>query len=188
MSRNKIFVCAIVIICILTYLIWRKKASDEMDFGTFEGSLYCNEYFGMTITIPSGWSIQDKQGREQLMRTGRKIISGDDKNLDAMLKASESEIINLFAAFKHPFGAPVQYNPSITCAGERISRAPGIRSGKDYLFHVKKLLQSGQIKWSFPKKLYSELLGGIEFDVMSVELTTPMITVKQEHYATIIKE
>ena len=32
------------------------RASVEIGYGSFEGAVYQNEYFGMTVTMPSGWS------------------------------------------------------------------------------------------------------------------------------------
>ncbi len=187
MKLYKNIVLAIITLIMLTCIGCGKKASDEIDFGTFEESLYRNKYFAMAITIPSDWSIQDNQAKQQLMHTGQKMIAGDDKNFQAALNASELQSVNLFAVFKHPLGTPVPYNQNISCVAERVSHMPGIRTGKDYHFHVKKLLESGQMKFSFPKEVYSELLSGVEFHVMSVELALGGMTVKQEYYVTIMK-
>ena len=164
-----------------------KKASDEIDFGTFKNSIYQNNYFGMSVAIPKDWSIQDQQAQQRLMKTGGKLISGDDKNLQAVLKASELQSVNLFGVFKYPQGSAVTFNPSILAIAENVRQLPGIKRGKDYHFHARKLLESSQMEISFPKDIYTQQLGGIDFDVMEMEVSIRGIVVKQKYYATIMK-
>ena len=187
MTFYKRTLLTIITLSILTCIGCEKKASDEIDFGTFAGSLYQNKYFDMTINIPSDWSIQDYEAKQQIVNTGQNILSGDDKNLQAILKASELQSVNLFMIFEHPLGTPVPFNLNIACVAERVEHMPGISTGKDYHFHVKKILESGKIDFSFPKEIYPENISGVDFDVMSIELTMPVMTVKQEYYSTIMK-
>ena len=102
----------------------------------------------MSITIPSDWSIQDNQAKQQIASAGQKMLSGDDKNLQAIVKASELQSLNLFIIFEHPLGTPVPFNLNISCVAERVSHMPGIREGKDYHFHAKKKYWN-QEKWTF---------------------------------------
>jgi hypothetical protein len=164
-----------------------KKASDEIDFGTFSNSAYTNRYFGLAVTLPSGWSIQDQEAQQRIMKLGEKMVAGDDKNLKAVLKASELQIVNLFAAYKYPQGTPVTNNPAVIALAERVSQLPGITRGKDYLFHARQMLESGQMQVSFPRDIYTKQLDGIDFDVMDLELYIRGITVKEKYYVAIIK-
>ena len=66
-------------------------------------------------------------------------------------------------AFKHPVGAPVPSNPSIVCMAERVRDFPGIKRGKDYHYHARKLMESGQMKFEFSKEITTEKIGGVEF-------------------------
>jgi hypothetical protein len=164
-----------------------KKASDEIDFGTFNKSTYTNKYFGVTVTVPSNWSVQDREAQERIKRVGSAAVAGDDKNLKAVLKASELQTVQLFTVFQHPLGTPVTFNPSIMGTAEMVRQMPGIQSGKDYHFQVKKTLQAGQLEISFPKESYTERVSGVEFDVMDQELRIRGLVVKQRYY-TIIKK
>ena len=121
------------------------------------------------------------------MKKGAQLVAGDDQNLKTMVKASELQTVNLFAVFEHPVGAPVAFNPSIMGMAEMVRELPGIKRGKDYLFHARQVLEAGQIQVSFPKDYYSERLGGIEFDVMELEISMRGKTIKQKYYATIQK-
>jgi len=164
-----------------------KKASDEIDFGSVENSTYRNNYFGMSMKIPAGWSVQDQDTQKRLMDAGAKVASGDDKNLQAVMKASELQTVNLLAVFKHPVGTPVPFNPCIMCVAERIRHMPGIKSGKDYHFHTKKFFQSGQMEVSFPKEIYTKQIGGVDFDIMTLQMSIAGQIVKQKQCATVMK-
>jgi hypothetical protein len=187
MSRTKLLCTAQIIVLAVLLIGCGKKASDEIDFGTFNNSVYTNNYFGLTVTIPADWSIQDQEAQRRLMKLGGNMLAGDDKNLKSLVKASELKTVNLFAAFKYPMGTPVTFNPSVMALAEKVSQLPGIKRGKDYLFFVRQTLESGQMQVSFPKDIYTERLGGVDFDVMDLELSIRGITVKQKYYMTIMK-
>jgi len=164
-----------------------RKAVDEIDFGTVNNSIYQNAYFGLSVSFPPEWSVQDQETHKKLMELGAKIVASDDKNFNALVKASEMTTVNLFAVYKHPVGAPVQFNPSIMCLAERVHHLPGIKKGKDYLFHTKKMLESSQLQVSYPREMSSESLGGQQFDVMRIEISMSGIKIRQTQYAAIIK-
>jgi len=165
----------------------REKASEEVDPGAFAGSVYRNNYFGLTITVPSGWSIQDSKSMQALKDLGKGLLGKDDKNLKAVMEASEFQTVSLFGVFRHPLGSPVPFNPNLMCMAERVRHMPGIKRGKDYHFHTRKLLESSQLNVKFPGEIYTETLGGIEFDVLHSETSLGNIVVKQKQFAAIIK-
>jgi len=164
-----------------------KKASEEIDFGTIEDSVYRNKYFGLTLTVPDDWNVQSQEARQQLMDQGGKMLAGEDKNLKAAVKASEKQTVNLLTAFKHPMGAPVPYNPNIIAVAERIRHMPGIKTGQDYYFHAKKLIESSPMDVTVREEGVKETLGGREFAVMEVDMGMGKMVVHQKYYTAIMK-
>jgi hypothetical protein len=118
---------------------------------------------------------------------GGDAIAGDDKNTEAMLKASELRSVNLFGVFRHPLGTPVNFNPAILAVAEKVDQLPGIKRGKDYLFHARKFLESGQLKIDFTKDYYTRQLGGLDFDAMELEISLHGVLIKEAYYTTILK-
>jgi hypothetical protein len=47
---------------------------------------------------------------------------------------------------------------------------PGIQTGADYLFHAKRMLQAGSLRFSFPREVYVQTVAGVEFHVLATEL------------------
>jgi len=164
-----------------------KSASGELDFGTVSGSTYSNRFFGFTLTLPEGWSIQSQEAQRDMLKRGGEMIAGSDKNLKALAKASELQTVPLLTAFAHPMGAPVAHNAGINAVAERVEHMPGIRKGSDYLFHMRKALEAGQMKVVFPKDVWTERVGGRDFDVMPLELPVGALTVRQRYYVVVLK-
>lgn len=170
-------------------LTWCGMASAvEIGYGEIENGIYKNEYFNMSIEVPKGWAVQSKAALTQLSDRGGELIAGDDKNLRAVLKESEKQSVHLFAFFKYEQGTPVDFNPSIIAVAENVAYMPGIKSGSDYLYHVKKLLQAGRLKYSFPKEIYTKEISGISFDVMPAEIAVTDKVIYQNYYAARIKD
>ena len=159
----------------------------EIDFGSIEGSTYTNVYFGLRLELPADWSALDQAAMLRLAEAGADMIAGDDENLQAIVRASELQTVNMLGVFRHPLGAPVPYNPSFVGVAERLDNAPGIRKGADYLFHARRMLEAGQLVVSFPGEVSAVRIGGQEFDVMPVELEVLDIVVQQRYYATVMK-
>ncbi len=177
---------AIVVLLWLTGCQETQEASKEIDFGTIKNSVYRNEYFGMTLTVPDNWYVMDEEGRKQVMEVGAEMVAGDDETLKSAIKASELTTVNLLSIMEHPPGTPVPFNPNLGCLAERVRDTPGIKTGDDYFFHVKRLLESSQIAVTFSDSV-TEVVGGREFRVMPLEMSAMGQTVHQKFYACIDK-
>lgn len=187
MKHMKLLAIVMLTACFIFSSGCQEKASEEVDRGAFSGHVYRNNYFGMTITIPPEWSIQDSKSMQTLKDLGKKVIDKDDKNLKAVMDASEFQTANLFAVFQQPLGSPVPFNPNLMCMAERVRHMPGIKRGKDYHFHIRKLLESSQMNVKFPEEIYTETFGGVEFDVLYSETSFGTMLVKQKQHGTVMK-
>ena len=186
MSVHRLACLVIVTFCAVLLPGCAKKASEEIDFGTIKNSVYQNKYFGFNLTLPADWSVQDEETRRRLAEEGTKMLVGNDR-AKALMKASEQQTVNLLAAFKHPIGTQVSFNPNVICMAERLSFLSGVKTGKDYHFHARKQLESAQMKIEIADQLTKENLGGIDFDVMHGSMKVAGMTVHQKYYATVLK-
>ena len=175
------FVCCIILIgC-------EQKPEKEIGYGAIEGEYYTNDYLQLKVKIPSDWAVQNREVFEHVVATSRQLVSGNDKDMEALLKASEQRGVGLFAVFRHPLGTPVDYNPSIAGVAEKVKMMPGIKSGKDYLFHLKKTLETPPSTYDFPNEVYANNKGGFDFDVLDAEASVGGVEFKQKYYASIVK-
>lgn len=163
-----------------------RPASDEIGFGFVTNSVYRNDYFGMRVAFPPQWTILDQKAQQERAQEGISLAAGQDANLRRLLKASELKSVPLFAVYKKPPGSPPP-NAIISAVAERLEDPAKIRRGSDYLEQARELIKSSQLTAAFPQPVYSEQFGGVEFDVLEVDIFMEGKKVRQRHYCRIAK-
>lgn len=164
-----------------------KKAPEKIDIGTVENSIYSNKYFGFALDLSKDWQIQENQTIQMMRERGKKLLSGDDKNMQAALDLGDLSTVNLLLATRHPMGADIAFNPNIAIVAEKIDPMSGVLSGKDYLASVVEILNMSDIQVSFDGNFRSTNFGGVDFGNMGVVMTYQEKSISQEYFATIIK-
>ncbi|WP_027420718.1 hypothetical protein [Crocinitomix catalasitica] len=158
---------------------------EEFDFGKTENGLYTNDFFNLEIKFNPNWVVQDKQQMNNLIEKGGDLVTGDDQNLKAIVKAAKVNTAYLLTIFKYEAGSVVGFNPSFMVVAENTKSSPGIKNGKDYLFHVKKLLEQTQIEYIFDKEVYEKTIGTSIFHVLEAKTNIMDKTIVQEYITTI---
>ena len=189
LSKMKIvrhlMIAAWVLSSVLIFGCSDKKA---IDFGTFKAGSYSNTFFDLVLRIPESWHVMDQETRLEMMKRGNEMVAGDNKRLKAAIKAADYQSINLLTAYEHPPGAAVTSNPGIMLIAEKVKHAPGIKKGRDYHYHARKLMEMARMKVSYTKEIYERSIDGVIFDIMEFEIIMgPGIVIRQRQYATIMK-
>lgn len=188
MYRFKLSGYWFVLVLVIVLAGCKKEETEEVSVGKIENNIYRNEYFGLTLKIPEGWSVQDEEKKKEFSRIGSKMISGGNENVEKTLNASiKKRNVFFFSAFKYPLGSPVANNPNIAGLAESVEGMPGVKRGSDVLFHVQNTLKMGGIKHTVAETGATEKIGGVEFDVMKVILPFGNFSVKQNYYTAIMK-
>jgi len=155
--------------------------------GNFNRSVYENSFFQFEIELPDGWYIASKEMMDAVTGAGSEEAVGDDKNEKADFKAAQKKFYNLFQVFRSQPGAPAEtYNNNISCVAEIVSHLPGITSGKDYIYHLKKLLQSGRVSIIFDKDIPKLNFGGNDFYRLNTSISLTGYKIHQEYFVTLI--
>ncbi len=168
----------------------KKKSKNKVenakgfDAGTYKEGTYKNNFFDFSITIDETWSVQSQESWEDMVESGLQIMDGDKKTMDKLLDISKITTLNLLTAMQHPYGAPVDFNPSILIIAENISTTPGIATGKDYQWHAQRALSV-----AMPSAELGPLneidLNGVIFGVMDITSETMGIEVKQQYWSIV---
>ncbi len=178
-------------ILFLTIFLGSCNAQDQpknFDYGRVDSSKYVNSFFDFELTIPTDWVVQTKEQMEDLTKKGKEIVAGDDSNMKAVLKASEINSASLLSVFQFERGAAVDYNPSFSIVAENIKNSPGIKTGSDYLFQAKRLMEQSQLKYNYiDKEFEKEVINGTEFYKMNAEIKYMGLNIKQIYFVTIQK-
>ncbi len=147
--------------------------------GELEDNIYTNEYFGLTITLPEGWSVPNKEIQKKILSAGKNMVAGNDEELQKQLDLGELNSFNLLFVSKYPIGSPVVSNPNLICIAERL---PVKISIEKYLLHSKKLLQKTQIPYQFGEKIKRIKISGRDFAVMEAYFENGSAKISQEYY------
>lgn len=160
--------------------------SKGFDYGHIENGIYRNAFFELELTIPEGWAVQSKEQTEEISELGKDLFAGDNKDLKAVLDASDINSANLLAVFKHELGSVPDYNPGIVLVAENLKNAPAIKTGSDYLVQSKKLLLQSQMDFVHMDEEFSrEVIGNRDFDIMNCSINYAGFLFHQKYYSTI---
>ena len=139
----------------------------EIDFGSFSGNVYQNDYFDMALTLADDVKID----------TWQKAAAAQ------AAKPSELQSLTLFTAYLYPDDSEVLFNANLMAMADRIDKPMGVKTGRDYHLYTKKLLESTPIPVSLSQDITTRTLGGKTFDLMQAAIPLAQVSVKQDLYA-----
>ena len=82
-------ICLFIVTVFLSCSNQEKKLPENFDFGKTENGSYKNDYFGMEVLFNPNWIVQDKQEMNNLIEQGSDLVTGDNKSLKSIVKASK---------------------------------------------------------------------------------------------------
>lgn len=164
-----------------------KNLPENFDFGKAENGIYTNNYFRMQIKYNPDWIVQSKEQTQNLIEVGGKVVSGNNRMLQAAVEASKVNTAFLLSIFKFEVGSAVDFNPSFIAIAENTKKFPGIKNGKDYLFHTKKALKQTALDYQFTKEAYHKRIGNSNFYAMESKPIVPGQDITQEYMTTVTK-
>jgi len=162
------------------------SAQTAFDYGKVENNRYTNNFFNIQVTVPGDWVVQSKEQNEFLLESGKKIVSGDDANLKRALEASQVNSAMLLTVFKYELGSSVPYNPSFVLMVENVKMFPGVKTGANYLYGVRKILKSSAMAdATIDEEFEKEVIDGVDFYKMNVQRELMGMSIRQTYYSTI---
>ncbi|RLE23973.1 MAG: hypothetical protein DRJ65_10770 [Acidobacteria bacterium] len=161
------------------------NSSGDPTDSSIEAGIYRNSFFELRFPIPDGWAIASDETEERVLETGKEAIAGNSKTLDAAIKASEKTTYQLLMLSEHPIGSPVEFNSNLVLMAEKVSHAPGIQTGADYLFHTHNLLQQSGISYQRNGEPEPIQIGGREFHKVIYQVELPQVVFQQTFIVTI---
>lgn len=189
MKRLKKAVLMTVVVLILGTMMGcslmggRNISEKSIDFGTYDGNVYKNDFFGMSLTIPEEWTLADEEEIKELTKLGREMIAAEDQSINKILELADlTTIYFLVASNDDPF------NPaSVVVLAEKLNFTQNIRDEEVYLEVLKESMGTYlPIEPHFNKDIYTEPIGDREFYVLEVETDVGIMSVSQKYYIKII--
>lgn len=159
-----------------------------IDPGRLEGSRYVNDFFGVSLSVPEGWAVQDSSRRRAMVEKGRELAeSSADERKRAAIEAGLTRVTVLVSAYKYPPNAPAPgFNANFTFLAERIPTAV-VKTGADYFDLMLRTVQGSQMKMEPTGAGYTVKAGGREFYVRDVRVTYPWGVAAERFSVTLAK-
>lgn len=186
--KKKAVLLSAVMIVVLSFLTACGGASPaaKLDLGVMDKGAYKNDYFGLEMKVPEEWDVQDAEAMNQIMEAGKEMVAGGDAKKKKDLDLAEEQTLNFVMAFKYPPEQQQPINPNIICNAEKLSFLQGVKTGKDYLDSAKNMMLETQMPYKFDKEVYTEKLGGKDFDVMEAVIEVGDMKITQKYHTAIM--
>jgi len=185
-NSNKAFTISFLLILILMINCSNSSEPKDFDYGKIENDRYTNSYFDLELNLPSHWIVQTKEQTENLTKIGKDLVAGDNKNMRAAFNASEINTANLLTVFQYEVGSAVDFNPGFMLMAENLKAFPGIKTGSDYLFQVRRAMKQSQFQYdSIDDEFKKIIIDNQEYYLMNTSVSYAGYTIRQEYYSTL---
>ena len=179
MKRLSLLIPIILLLCSYAH------AQSEVDLGVVKDGTYINRTFGFTFKYPTDWVVHGEATKERIRELGKEKITESGAASKATVEVSMKNTYYLLTVFRYPNGTPgVTFNPAVLVMAERVSHAPGIKTGKDYLLNIRVLLAKAgqQIPLKEPKEYH---FAGSQFFRDNYAVENNGVHMMQSHFATV---
>jgi hypothetical protein len=156
------------------------------DFGSVSGLTYSNNYFGLSLTIPTGWIVQDSNFKKQISDRGKEVVTSDDPAKKNQLNQAVDNTLNLLTITERQPGTPGPLNSMFLCGAEK--PPPGARTDADYMLALKNTLKYSQVPIAIEKDVYTEQIGGLPFAALDFKTDFSGVFVSQKYFAHIKRD
>lgn len=140
--------------------------------------------FGVSVVKPEGWYEMSDTEKGAVQDLGKEMIAGDDPALRRAIDAAKPTSHNLFAFFRHAPGSPVDFNPSVMAVTESLALAPGVKTGSDYFFHMRRMLEKSGLNFSVTQEPAPYTIDGQSFDQAKTRVEMMEKQINQTVYMT----
>ena len=159
-----------------------KNVPTNFDYGKVENGIYKNNFFGIRIPVGDQWFVHNKQQMDRLEEEGKKVIAGDNKELEKITEASMVNVAQLFVMSKYELGSTTDFNPSFLLNVENLKQYPHISTPEEYLTDAKKLLEQSAMNYTYLDE-YEKMIGNQKF--IALEVLNDDYNINQDYYTTI---
>ena len=173
------------IVPIILLLCSHANAQSQVDLGVVQDGTYINRGFGFTFTYPKDWVVHGEATNERIKELGKEKIAESGGASRASVEVAMKSTYYLLTVFRYAIGTPgITFNPAILIMAEKVSHAPGITNGRDYLLNMRVgLTKAGQqVLLKEPMEVH---FAGLQFFRDNYAVDMNGVHMVQSHFATL---
>jgi len=182
-----------LLFCIATLTINAGNDNKQKDkvfpfnYGKIADTTYTNPYFNFEIPTPSNWVIQNKAQLEIVYNNTKDYLESSNEYVNKKLENINLQDYVLLTLSKYELGTAVAINPTLIIMAESVLGSPGIKKGSDYLFHLKQILKTLNIKYEIEDIEKPFLFSDKEFYAINATRldNNDEVALYQQYYTTI---
>lgn len=144
---------------------------------------YRSDYFGLSISAPSGWVLASENEAEKILNTGTDLVAGDDTSMRRDMDLAVRTSLPLFFISRHAMSAGRSDNINVSSVAEKISHIPYEIDGKAYFDNMKRIAAQSATPISFIDGYSDRVIDGHTFTSMKAEINIQGTTIRQEYLA-----
>jgi hypothetical protein len=148
--------------------------------GRFDGAVYTNPFFGLTIAFPEDWTILTRKQMAELMKLGQDMIGEYREDLADSMKLSQEKTIYCFIVF-----GKNDSNVNMVCTNLKVSGLAAT-DPETFLKYAKIGLQSQSLPFTFGD-ITALKIAGKDFAMMTGEFEVNGVKGLQRYYCAIQK-
>jgi hypothetical protein len=150
-----------------------------LDRGTLAGVDYVNDFFGLSLSVPSTWVVVSAERRDAVVGESRKMLSGDEAR-KAKIDDSIQRSVVLLSLTKLPAGQPG--NASFMLIAERLPLQ--VKTSSDVIRLMEGTMKGTNFNVEFQGEVRTEQIGDSEFASVTLKNDSPHGTFMQKIYVT----
>jgi hypothetical protein len=154
------------------------------DAGKVVGTIYTNEYFGLTLAFPNSWHVQESSLKKEIADKGKDLVTSNDPVKKGEIARAVDNVLNLLTISQFPMGEPNQENSLLICGAEKVA---GVNTIADYMAALKNTLKYSQVPINIERDVYTEQIAGVPFAAMDFKTNYSGVFLNQKYYARIVK-
>ncbi len=159
------------------------------------GNVYASDFFDMTVTLPSNWTLSSKAEADNIMSVGGEELAGDNAELKEMTDLVRQKSLTIMFAFEDPAKTGKNSTGNLSMVAENVSEYPASLGPEDAIANMRALADVSATDVTYGDMITTRLIDGQPFS--SVESTVVMegveinqiylIARKGDHLITIIQ-
>ena len=139
----------------------------------------------LQVEAPETWRLAATEFNNQVIELGASAVDSGNKMIDQMLAQSVNRTVVVFTLTEYEIGSPVEENPMLMSMIEDITLAPGVKTGCDYLFHMKQNLALANPAMEIVSDCQELEINGKTFGVIDTQFPVGRQLVKQNYFVSV---
>jgi hypothetical protein len=151
------------------------------DHGKLINNIYTQHFFGIQVSIPHQWQVQNEDQLKALTDSSSSIIAHSNADM-SLADSSQANIIQLLTVLRNPANDSTTFNPSFVLLAEKLPEKASDMDEKVYLMLTIQQLKKTGLYQGIDSRAKKVSVGGKEFFSISATTAWGETVVEQDFY------